>query len=517
MLKTISVVPDEKIVGNVVIQPLINHASLGKDEEISFSVSPLWSNKIESIKGTLMASGGSLAKELDIDFACEQGRSLFDVVIPRPLIHFDMNVHQCINAHSPIEGTFVLPPGLTENNVSSAKISYELSVIGGLQTPYDVWTTINGGEIGRISKDVFAGNYEYQINPSHLKYSMAGSSLNRFSINDTMPQQYVTYLSKLKVQICLKELRLKICAENQKQAEEIAETIFWIYKPPNKLNITILEPTKGLQLILGTPTTIKVKVEGNAVGDRFSTVRAKSNNSIKGFRLVNNGQYEDGIYAATWIPDYPGATRLTINASNCAAVGSKSTSIVVVDDGIIDKDLMVQKSIDPRTLSADSYEGETGTAIKYTIKLIPLGGKNLKDVKVIENLPNYMILNNSSAIDRAKIRLNHDGEKWSTTNITWDIGELDTPRFLTFEGAFRWRMPADAQHREGAPLPRSVVTYTDINGNRMVKYIPEGEIRITSGSRSSEGGEERNEEEPGFEALIAFISIISMALIPKKN
>ena len=92
-----------------------------------------------------------------------------------------------------------------------------------------------------------------------------------------------------------------------------------------------------------------------------------------------------------------------------------------------------------------------------------------------------MALNNSSVGDRGKIQKNNDGKKWSTTNVTWNIGDLDKPRSLAFEGVFHWRLPADAQHVEGSPLAMSVVTFTDSNGRKITQMIPEGEIMIISG------------------------------------
>jgi PGF-CTERM protein len=528
-IKDLSITPDDNLRKDVVIQPFINHASLGKDESIVFSVSPIWSKDVGSIGGFLTASAGTMKKDLHVDFSCEKGRQLYEIILPRPLLHFDINVYQCINAYPPIEGTFLLPPGLTADDVAYAKIGMDLDARDGLQTPYDVWATINGNEVGRISKDVFSIDNEFDINPIYLSYTTAGSAINRYSINDTMPRQYRTYISNVKVLMCLKELRLNICAENQQQAEEIAWRIPWIYNPSNKLNVSILEPKQGEHLIFGTPTTIKAKVEGNSGGEKYSFVRAKSNNSAQVWRLGNNGQYDAGVYATTWTPDAIGASSITVIASNCATIGSYNISVIVERPRPPGPDLIifppyyvgVIKSYDPIVLDVSKMDEELGNVIKYTIKVVPIGGIKLKDVKVIENLPNYIMLNNSSVKDRGSIRLNHDGKEWSTTNITWNIGDLDMPRSLAFEGVFHWRLPADAQHVEGSHLPESVVTYSDYNGGRYKQEIPEGEIKIGSShlqkTETYATSKKGPNGMPGFEALIALISILAIALIVRKS
>jgi len=486
----LSITPSDNLKRDTVIQPSINHALLGPGDSITFSVSPILSEDVESVRGLLRASAGTMEKDINVSFSCGEGRQLYDIILPRALLHFDTITYQCINAYSPFIGTFLLPPGLNAFNVTSAKISMDLDAKDGLQTPYDVWVTINGKEIKRIKDDVLSRNYLFDIEPTYMSYTSAGFAANSYSINDTMPSQYRTYLSNISILMCLNELRLKICAENQQQAEEIVARIPWIYRPSNELNVTILEPKAGENLTFGVDTTIKARINGTNGGEKYIYAWAKSNKSLQTWRLIDKGQNEDGIYASTWTPDAFGANSITVTASNCAARGSSNVSVMV--DELIDGDtntvsdqggsyIGVFKEYEPQVLDANMMDKENGNAIKYAIKIVPIGGIELKDVKVVENLPNYIALNNSSVGDRGKIQKNNDGKKWSTTNVTWNIGDLDKPRSLAFEGIFHWRLPADAQHVEGSPLAMSVVTFTDSNGRKITQMIPEGEIMIISG------------------------------------
>lgn len=431
---------------------------------------------------------------------------------------------------------FLLPPGLNASNVYKAKIGMELDAKDGSQTPYDVWVMINGKEIGRIRKDILYTNYEFGINSSYLSYATAGSSVNRYSILNSMPHQYRTYISNIKVLMCLNKLQLYICAKNQQQAEDIAWRVPWIYKQSRELNVTIIEPTNGANLTLGSDTTIKAKVIGNGSGEKYNTVIARFNNSQTIVTLVNNGKYEDGVYAANWIPDAPKPgdnplTEITVTASNCATTGSARTSVKVNSpepnttstgngsdsDGKKGTYVVVRKSFDPEVLDSGNIDSMHDKIIKYTIEVIPLGGISPQNVEVIDNLPNYISINNSTLRDRAKVQLNHDGRDWSTTNITWALGDLYGPRRLSFDGVFHWRLPADAQHLAGAPLPISVVTYTDSKGVRNRAEIPEGEIKIESQSSQTTTTTSSGPKTPGFEAILSVAGLVASFLALRRR
>jgi hypothetical protein len=264
----------------------------------------------------------------------------------------------------------------------------ELNARDGSQTPYDVWVTINGNEIGRIKKDVLFTNYEFAINSSNLRYSIAGSAPNRYFINDTMPHQYLTIISNVKVVMCLDKLKLFICAENPQQAESIAGRIPWIYQPSRRLNVSILQPENGANLTFGADTTIKARVMGNGIGEKYTTVIARFNNSKTIRTLVNNGEYEEGVYATNWIPDAYGPCTITVTASNCATIGSAKSS-AMVPNRIPGTSLFVRKDLVPATLETNNIDTVNGSRMKYTISLIPISGTTLTDVTVKDNIPNY--------------------------------------------------------------------------------------------------------------------------------
>jgi len=258
-----------------------------------------------------------------------------------------------------------------------------------------------------------------------------------------------------------------------------------------------------------------VKVLGNFGGERYTSVWTKFNNrSITPLiEQYNAGMTEEGIYAANWKPDEYGAGNITVTASNCITSGSDTVSIRVPiptpNSTKIGKNgqgglesLAVSKSLYPNFLDVSKMDTENGNVIKYTITIVPIRGAKFKDVKVIDNLPAYMTLNNSSLRDKANVQLNHEAWNWSTTNITWDIGDLDRQKSLKFDAVFHWKLPADAQQLPGTSPPISMVTYSSLDGVKSRVDIPEEEIRIVAGTQQG-----TNRPAPGCEALFAAIGI----------
>jgi len=481
----LTIAPDEALLRNTVIQPSVRHVSLGLNETIDIYVSPLWSEDIGAIKGTITASAANASKALNIDFSCKEGRQLYKVVLAGPQLHFDLKGANCINAH-PIEDAFTLPPGLSAKDVLNAYISMELNAKDAARqlTRYSTWIKINDNEVGRLSNTIPSGYYKFNIDPAYFSYSQAGLASNKYVLDSDMNRGYTTTLSNARVAICLRNLTLYICAENEQQAEEIAWSSKWLYKPSRRLNVTILSPQEGEQLVLGQPVNVKVKVEGEQGGEKYCIVRGTTNSGSDVLNLIDNGQHnddlaDDGIYAGVWVPDAAGASRINISVGNCAAMGH--ASVIVTTKGISDSDIWLTKTIDPQALDVRTMNTEVGNVIRYKIALGPRDGV-LRDVKVSQTLPSYLRLNSNSLSRKAAVSLNHDGRNWSTTRIDWYVGELSGPWSVTFETTFNWRLPAGANFNTGSAQPMSIVTYTSGTNNAGRMEIPEGEIRFVSRS-----------------------------------
>ncbi len=137
-------------------------------------------------------------------------------------------------------------------------------------------------------------------------------------------------------------------------------------------------------------------------------------------------------------------------------------------------------------------------------------GSKMEDVHLVEVLPSYLVLINSTATDdMGAVSMNREGTYWSTTTISWDIGELSSCWTTNFQAAFCWKLPADVNQRARI----SYVNYTDEKGQKKTLNLPEYEINIVPATENavpmaqSEGG---TENASGFEALFATIGL-SMA------
>ena len=134
-------------------------------------------------------------------------------------------------------------------------------------------------------------------------------------------------------------------------------------------------------------------------------------------------------------------------------------------------------------------------------------GPRIKDVHLVEVLPNYLVLLNSTATDdKGKVQLNDDGADWTTTTIEWDIGDLSECWSTDFQGSFCWKLPADVNQ----PKRASFVNYTDEKGVSKTLELPGYEINIVpaiSQKTQEVGANAEEKKQPGFEAIFAAIGL----------
>jgi PGF-CTERM protein len=523
----LSIIPDDALLKNTVIQPSVRHMALRRNETIDIQVSPLWSEDIGSISGTLTASAANFSKTLDVDFSCKEGRQLHKVVLSGPQLHFDLKGGYCVNQH-PITDSFTLPPGLKAGDVLNAYIGMELNAKDAARqlTRYSIWVKINDNEVGRLSSTIPSGYYKFSIDPSYFGYTQAGLASNKYVLDSDMNRGYTTLFSDVSVVMCLKNLTLYVCAENEQQAKEIAWSSKWLYKPSNRINVKVLSPMEGENVTLGQPVAVKVRVEGENGGEKYCIVSGSTNGSNQVIHLVDNGQHgddlaDDGVYAGLWIPDTSGRSRIDISAGNCAVTARAAVTVVSRGFSDSDPDLWLSKIIDPQVLDAKTMNTERGNAITYTIALGPRV-EGIKDVRVIQNLPGYLRLNNNSLSKSATVNLNHDGR--DQTSIVWDIGELREPWSVTFDATFNWRLPAGANYMVGSTAAISAVTYTSATGSAGRLEIPDGEIGFAYGVQEPVPVEPvsgttgtTSESSPGVGPVIALLGILSTAYVLRRR
>lgn len=505
----LSIVPDDSLRKSVVIQPTIYHSSLGRNGCLIFSVSPIWSDDMGPIRGNLIATAGSITKLYPVDFTCSEGKQIFPVKLHNLTIYFNSNVNQCINA-GPIMGTFLLPTGLKAGNVKSAQISMELDPRSPkFQTErYTVWVDINNHVVGSINNTIPSGRYLFEMNRILMNYTDVGTSLNSYLIQNNMRHSYTTMLSDVRLKLCVDELTLHVCAGNRQDAEKIAWTAPWIYRPSSALNVRVLSPEEGSALQTGRNTTIRAEVIGTNGSEKHCNAFATFSNGDKPVWLIEN-ENEDGIYTCSWTPENLGACQIKVDANNCVGSASNQTKVTITQNyqNTMNSDINIFKTTDPAVLNANEINIANGTLIRYNITLCPTAGA-LDGVKVVDTIPSYMDL--KSVDPKANITYNHDGKAWSTTNVTWDLGDLDTCRSVSLCAAFSWKFPAEVNHIAGAPLPVSEVTY--INPARGVGRlaIPEGEIKIAMPPQ-------KPGKTPGFEGWVAIVGIIAIMCLLRRH
>jgi parallel beta-helix repeat protein len=341
----LSLTPDERLNGDVIIQPSLTHCSLRTGESVDIVISPIWSEGIRDIHGSVTATVADQSRELSVDYSCGEGKDMYEVTLNHPILYYDLRGAWCINCHH-VEDIFNLPPGFGHGNVVYAYIGMELAAKSGQTRPYNVYIAVNGHSVGTLSNTFPRGYYEFDIDSSYLKYATAGTAENRYTLDTDMPGSYMTPLSNVRVVLCVDELKLHICAESAEQAEAIAWSAPYIHKPSGSITVNILSPEEGSPLNLNQPLLIKAEVLGDSGSEKRCTVKATFSCCDDEIALVDNGlhddgQADDGVYANTWIPGIAGSCEITVSASDCAASNREFRKIFVGEqidcyyDGIV--------------------------------------------------------------------------------------------------------------------------------------------------------------------------------------
>jgi len=402
-LTDLTITPDEKLKGKVIIQPSLTHCSLGTGESVDIVVTPIWSEDIQYIHGTIVATAANQSKELFVDYSCGEGKEMYEVTLDHPILYFDLKGAWCINCHH-VEDTFNLPPGFGKENVVYSYIGMELDARGGQTRPYNVWIRINDNLVGTLSNTFPKGYYQFDINSSYFHYATAGIAENKYTLDTDMPGSYYTPLSDVRVVMCLDELKLHICAESEEQAEEIAWSVPYIHKPSDSITVNILSPEEGSSLTPLEPVLIKAEVLGDSGREKLCRINATFNNSHEVIWLVDNGKHndggaDDGIYAAEWIPRILGKTKITVNATNCRAYDSDNVTVSV---GLlpakikINLNLTIEDAISSPVVykapgdiidivASVTNEGETEQDVNVTINITPYSYFNLVDSFIRDN------------------------------------------------------------------------------------------------------------------------------------
>lgn len=515
-LTDLTVWPEGNLAGNVIISPQPSHADLGENAVLEFEVCPIWLPEISSIRGKLWARAGRLSKDRDVDFSCGGEYKMHQVVLRNPLLHFDFEGGNCINAQH-IKETFTLPPGLKRDNVQSASVQMQINPRTSSIPPYNTRLSINNNLVQEFLSTNPSGGYYLPVNQSFFNYADAGMAENTFTLDTDMPQSYTTILKKIRITLCLDELVLHVCAKSPDEAEKIAWNAPWIFRPYSQLNVKVEVPKNGSNLTLNNKTVIRVKVTGESGPEKLAHVSAIIGNNRRTMNLADNGlcgdgMADDGIYASGWIPDVLGWENITIMAENCVAFAQPESVMVNITKPITipgsdrnSSELSVIKLVDPRILSKSD-------PITYTIIVCP-NSTQLRDVSVVDTLPCYMRVNSSSFSQQTALYSMELSDGWQRDVMSWNLGNLDHCWTVSFSASFLGKVPADEPSVPSGEIPISEVTYTNRLGNRTTVFIPSGQMEMPQ----SRGTPPNPKPEPSVGGAFSIMLLLAAASILKRK
>jgi len=335
-------------------------------------------------------------------------------------------------------------------------------------------------------------------------------------------------------------------------------------------NITIC-PSRGLGNIAAVPTDIVIALDNSpsilhlnksaidgvqelasdiAANDRKNVTRvgliswSDEENSRIEVPLTNDyasieARASDIIFAEGKHTDYQTGMDTALNAFKSAGIVSgREKKIVIITDAsdngtlplksiedaryrdytifaiIVDnkKDTNASKMLDSLTKSHQGYVITMKDLSELEAILVKMAtsGAMMKNVRLVEVLPSYLVLLNSTATDDSgTVQINKDGPDWSTTTVSWNIGDLSGCWSTYFQAAFCWKLPADVNHKARV----SHINYTDEKGTSKTMVLPEYEINIVPTPAGTVQTTSSNEQKmktlgsPGFELFLGTIGI----------
>ncbi len=182
-----------------------------------------------------------------------------------------------------------------------------------------------------------------------------------------------------------------------------------------------------------------------------------------------------------------------------------------------DQGIKSYETLDKLTRDHQGYIKSINNMSELQSALIEMAtaGSKIKNVRLVETLPNYLILNNGTVEDDSgRIKLNGDSRDWTTTTIYWDVGDLSECWNTSFEAFFCWKLPADINQ----PKLASYVNYTDHSGVSKSILLPEHEINIVSSVDKPQRipADTGAMKQPGFESLFTGLALIGAVYLYRR-
>jgi hypothetical protein len=182
---------------------------------------------------------------------------------------------------------------------------------------------------------------------------------------------------------------------------------------------------------------------------------------------------------------------------------------IIVDNK---KNTNASKMLDSLTKSHQGYVITMKDLSELEAILVKMAtsGAMMKNVRLVEVLPSYLaLLNGTATDDSGTVQVNKDGPDWSTTTVSWNIGDLSGCWSTYFQAAFCWKLPADVNQKARV----SHINYTDEKGASRTLVLPVHEISIVPTAESmvqtaqSKEQTETVHKSPGFESFFAAIGL----------
>ena len=390
-LTDFSVFADDGIKNNVLFQPSLNHYNLRSGTSIEFDVIPIFSSESQSqsttcticavagtseLSGNIHGKGGGVSKSAPANFKCAEGEQVRCVTLNNVGILRKMNDWYCTNRPD-IDMKFDFPSGFASENVKKAtlRINFNPQDYPEKVEPHDVDVYVNGHKVGSLSNTIPRGVYEFDINPSYLKYSSAGKANNKIELKTRhMNSGHYVISSDAVIHICVDNFKVCVCAPSQEEAINRAKKVSYLEPSLSSITVSISEPAEGQEVMKGKRVNIKAHVTGDGSSADDLAVTAYFSNGDNDVMLLSVG---GGDYQGQWTVNNSGEPNtgectITVRAVTCEASGEATRKVK-----IFSPDALKVEILDPQDGFCEQKDGEVVIKAKvnyYTSSTDEVGG-----------------------------------------------------------------------------------------------------------------------------------------------
>ncbi len=317
---------DDNLSADLIFYPAINHGNLQSRQSIVFEAVPVLSENFTGIAGKIMVQGMDSVVSEDANFTLPPGKQVFLGRVYNPRLCVDVEDWYCTNRPN-IDIPFNIPSGYTVDESSGATIRmyFDLNYDNWYVKPHNVYLGVNGNPVGSILNRVPYESYLFSFDPGLLHYSDTGVGRNVINLRSTHPLGHYIVYTGVRACTCLDEYTGYVVATSPEEANELLWHLSFLEKSSSLLDIELLSPSAGDELVAGRSTMVRARVIDDGSGGNYPVNVSFAGGDV--VWLFDDGRHGDevagdGVYTNYVTPPFARNSSLSLYSDNCVTSAS---------------------------------------------------------------------------------------------------------------------------------------------------------------------------------------------------